>query len=155
LAQAQDRLGEGAKSESSLRALARLRPGYGPGLAYLGKLLFESGRLEEAAQELERALALGCGDPGWGASEAKLGFQAACLLARAYERIGRPLAGWRAWRAASSFAPDHPEPYVAMAETSMAGGDRAAAKELIERAISLAPAHRRALMVSSHLEAGR
>jgi Flp pilus assembly protein TadD len=135
--------------------LVRVRPDYGPGRAYLGKLLLEEGRLEEAARHLERALSLGCGDPGWGAEPSKLGFQTACLLARALERSGRPLAGWRAWRAATTLAPEHPEPYVAMAETSMAGGDMATAKELIDRAISLAPAHRRALMVSSHLEAGR
>ena len=142
------------EAESALKLLVRSRPDYGPGRAALGKHLFDSGKLSEAAKEIEKALALGCGDAFWGADPAKAGFQAACMLAKASQRLGRDQDSWRAWRAASSFDPGHPEPYVAMAESSMAGGDRDLARELLGVAISLAPSHRRALSLSVTLEAG-
>jgi tetratricopeptide (TPR) repeat protein len=154
IAQARSRQGKLDGAEAALRFLVRTRPDYGPARAALGKHLYESSLLREAAVEMERALALGCGDPGWGADPVKMGFQTACQLAKANERLGRTSEAFRAWKAASRLDPDHPEPYVAMAETSMAGGDRSLAKELISVAISLAPAHRRALSLSVSLEAG-
>jgi tetratricopeptide (TPR) repeat protein len=154
LAQVRTRLGLGAQAEAALRRLCAARPGYGPGRAHLGRLLHEAGRFKEARTQLALALAAGCGDRGWGADPIRLGFQTACLLAKAEERLGRAGDAWRAWRAASGIDPAHPEPWVAMAESSMAAGDRVSAKELLGRAIGLAPSHRRALSLSAELEVG-
>jgi tetratricopeptide (TPR) repeat protein len=154
LSQVLTRLGRADGAESALRRLCAARPGYGPGRAFLGRLLHEAGRFEEARAQLALALAHGCGDRGWGADPARLGFQTACLLAKAEERLGRPGEARLAWREASGIDPGHPEPWVAMAESSLAAGDRDSARELLGRAMSLAPSHRRALSLSERLEVG-
>jgi tetratricopeptide (TPR) repeat protein len=154
LAQCRERLGRHEEARAALVYLVRHRPDYGPGRAALGRRLYDQGRLEEAARSLELALAAGCGDPGWGADPAKEGFKTACLLAKTFERAGKPDKAFGAWRVASSFDPRHPEPLVAMAESALASGDRPGAGKLLALAMSLAPAHRRALSLAGALEAG-
>jgi cytochrome c-type biogenesis protein CcmH/NrfG len=98
-----------------------------------------------------RALALGCGDPGWGADPVKLGFAAASQLAKASLALGRPRGARKAWEEAVRLNPAHPEPYVALAESSMTEGDPAKAKLLLAEAIRLAPGHRRARIMEAAL----
>ncbi|MDR2442454.1 MAG: glycosyltransferase [Deltaproteobacteria bacterium] len=152
LSQVRTRLSRNVEAEDALRDLCLARPDYGPGRAYLGKFLYDSQRFEEAIEELAAAINLGCGDPGWGADPTALGFRTACLLARSREKLGHMTQAWRAWRMASGYCPSHPEPYVAMAESYLAEGDSNQAKKLLDIAISLAPAHRRALSLSMALE---
>ncbi|MDR1658157.1 MAG: glycosyltransferase [Deltaproteobacteria bacterium] len=152
LSQTKVKLGKYAQAEETLKDLCRTRPDYGPGRAQLGRLLYDAERFDEATSQLTKALALGCGDPGWGADPAAVGFTTACLLAKSLQKCGHQADAWRAWKAATNYCPQHPEPYVAMAETSLAGGDRQQAKKFLDIAIGLAPAHRRALNLSVAME---
>ncbi|MDR2301776.1 MAG: glycosyltransferase [Deltaproteobacteria bacterium] len=151
LSQAHQRLCEPREAEEALRYLCRVRPVYGPARALLGRVLYDSGRLNEAIPQLMKALAFGCGDPGWGADHRKQGFVAACLLAKANKTLGREQNARKAWEEALRLNPENPEPYVALAESSISQGDTLRAKELLAKAISLAPAHRRALSMEAML----
>ncbi|MDR0622097.1 MAG: glycosyltransferase [Deltaproteobacteria bacterium] len=151
LSQTHQRLGDYALAEECLRYLCRARPGYGPGRAYLGRLLAESGRNEECVSQLTKALALGCGDPGWGADHRKLGFVSASLLAKANATLGRHREARKAWEEAVRLNPEHPEPYVALAESLITEGDTPKARLLLAEAIRLSPTHRRALNMEASL----
>ncbi|MDR0355703.1 MAG: glycosyltransferase [Deltaproteobacteria bacterium] len=151
LSQARQRLGKTDEAEEALHAFIRLRPAYGPAKALLGRLLYEQGRFEECALFLRQALALGCGDPSWGADPARCGFTAACQLAKALEKIGKFREAGRAWEEAARHNPENPEPWVALAEHSMTAGNAELAKHLLEKAIKLAPAHRRAKQLEASL----
>jgi tetratricopeptide (TPR) repeat protein len=144
LSQAQQRLCERDESEETLRYLCRAMPNYGPGRAALGRALYEAGDYAGCAPQLMKALALGCGDPGWGADHRKQGFVAACQLAKASEGLGCLEEARKAWEEAVRLNPEHPEPYVALAESSLTEGDTSKAKSLLEEAIRLSPSHRRA-----------
>jgi tetratricopeptide (TPR) repeat protein len=151
LSQTHTRLCEPVKAEETLRYLCRARPSYGPSKAHLGRILYETGRLKESIPQLMKALALGCGDPGWGADPGKLGFTAACQLAKANTQLGHHQEARKAWEEAVRLNPNHPEPYVALAESSINDGDTAKAKLLLAEAIRLAPAHRRARSMEASL----
>ncbi|MDR2386454.1 MAG: glycosyltransferase [Deltaproteobacteria bacterium] len=151
LSQVHQRLCEPREAEEALRYLCRVRPVYGPARALLGRLLYDSGRITEAVPQLMKALAFGCGDPGWGADHRKQGFVTACLLAKANKSLGREQNARKAWEEAMRLNPENPEPYVALAESSISQGDTSKAKELLAKAISLAPAHRRALSMEAAL----
>ncbi|MDR1310023.1 MAG: tetratricopeptide repeat protein [Deltaproteobacteria bacterium] len=151
LGQVLSRLGMPGEAEEALSFLVRQRPGYGPARAHLGRLLYEDGRYAECVPQLMRALALGCGDPGWGADPARHGFVAASQLARALERTGDPNGARKAWEEAVRLNPANPEPYVALAESHMAAGNSPRARLLLDEAIRLAPAHRRARTLEASL----
>ncbi|MDR1296026.1 MAG: glycosyltransferase [Deltaproteobacteria bacterium] len=151
MSQTQLKLGQTEEAERTLRTLRRLKPDYGPGRAQLGKFYYDGDRFEESVPELKAALALGCGDPAWGADPARQGFVCACRLAKAEERAGRTGEARRAWREAIGLNPGNPEPWVALAESALAEGEGAEARMLLEQAIRLAPAHRRARMLEASL----
>jgi glycosyltransferase involved in cell wall biosynthesis len=144
LSQVKTKLGKTDEALETLFYLCRHSPAYGPGRYYLGRYYYEAGNFSDAAKQLSKALVFGCGDKGWGADEAKNAFSAASMLAKALEKTGENQKAAAAWRTAASLNPEHPEPYVALAESLMAAGDQRQAKEFLELAISLAPAHRRA-----------
>ncbi|MDR2367969.1 MAG: glycosyltransferase [Deltaproteobacteria bacterium] len=151
LSQAHQRLCDPKEAEEALRYLCRVRPDYGPARAFLGRLLYDSGRVDECVPHLMKALAFGCGDPGWGADHRKQGFVAACLLAKATGSLGRHQEAKKAWEEALRLNPEHPEPYVALAESSITSGDTPMARRLLAEAIRLAPTHRRALSMEASL----
>jgi tetratricopeptide (TPR) repeat protein len=151
LSQVHQRLGRTEEAEEDLALLVKLKPAYGPAKAFLGKLLYENGRLKECVPCLKQALALGCGDPGWGADPARAGFTAACQLAKASEKLGDLREAGRAWREAIRCNPESPEPWVALAELSLKAGRSGQAKDLLEKAMRLAPAHRRAKLLEASL----
>jgi tetratricopeptide (TPR) repeat protein len=151
LSQVHQRLGQPQEAEAALRFLCRVRPAYGPARAALGRLLCEGGALKEAVPQLMKALAFGCGDPGFGADHRKQGFIAACLLAKANQTLGQDHNARKAWEEALRLNPENPEPYVALAESSITRGETSKAKEFLAEAIRLAPAHRRALSMEASL----
>ncbi|MDR1487795.1 MAG: hypothetical protein LBT62_07400, partial [Deltaproteobacteria bacterium] len=146
------KLGKFDQAQEALFALCRARPTYGPGRSHLGRFFYEAGNYVDAAKQFSKALAWGCGDKDWGADPAKNAFIAASMLAKSLENTGELQKASAAWRTAVSLNPQHPEPYVALAESYMAGGDKVHAKEFLERAIALAPAHRRAKNLYGALE---
>jgi tetratricopeptide (TPR) repeat protein len=152
LSQVRSKLGKAKGALDALLYLCRSRPTYGLGRYYLGRFLYDDGNYEQASKQLSKALVYGCGDKGWGADPIKTAFSAASILAKALERLGEVQKAAMAWRQACSLNPQHPEPYVALAQSLMATGDQAQAKEFLELAISIAPAHRKAINLYSALE---
>ncbi|MDR3204645.1 MAG: glycosyltransferase [Deltaproteobacteria bacterium] len=155
LSQAFIRLNRRDKAEETLRELCSLRPDYGPGRFYLGRLLYQDENYQQAAIHLSRALEFGCGDLGWGADPSRLGFTAASILAKTHEKLNLLPQAAEAWRLASDFNPSHPEPIVALAGVKIQIGQAWEARALLQKAIELAPTHRRARLMADSLEAGR
>jgi tetratricopeptide (TPR) repeat protein len=151
LSQVQLRLGQADEAERTLRTLLRLKPDYGPARAQLGRFLYDGAKFSECIKEFKKALALGCGDPSWGADPIRQGFICACHLAKAKEKLGLNTLAKRAWQEAININPDNPEPWVALAESALAEGQNVEARVLLEQAIRLAPAHRRAKMLEASL----
>jgi tetratricopeptide (TPR) repeat protein len=137
-----------------LAALAGLRPDYGPARYFLGRLLYRLGRMGAAAPELERALALGLSEPGWGSAPGRLGFTCASKLGRALLSLGDPEGALAAFRRAATLDPGSPEPRVAMAELALSAGRLGEAMGHVERALELAPFHRRAHDLFEELAGG-
>jgi glycosyltransferase involved in cell wall biosynthesis len=154
LSQALARLGRPGEAEEAARLLATERPDYGPGRYHLGRLLYEAGRAEEAAPHLEASLSLGSGDKAWGADREKYDYQAAFLLGRIWAGCGRLAPARRAFDLARRLKPGHPEPPFALAETALAQGRPAEAREHLKEALSLAPGHRRARELFARLDQG-
>jgi Flp pilus assembly protein TadD len=147
-------LGDPGRSEQALRRLAEMRPGYGPGRYFLGRHLYASGRAVEAAPELAAALELGLADPGWGAAPERLSFTCASLLGRILSEGGDEAGAERAYRKALEFSPESPEPLAALAELAMVAGRPETARELLGRALELAPYHRKARHLARELSGG-
>jgi tetratricopeptide (TPR) repeat protein len=145
------RLGRQTEAEEALRLLVNSRPDYGPAQAQLGRLLYDQGRLGDCIPHLQRALDLGCGDPGWGADHRRQGFIAACQLAKALRSSDQPRRARQAWEQASRLNPDNPEPLVAQAESLLAEGQTSLARGLIRKAVLLAPNHYRARLLEAAL----
>ncbi|MDR2611353.1 MAG: glycosyltransferase [Deltaproteobacteria bacterium] len=147
-------LGDQARAEAALRSLAAMRPGYGPGRYFLGRLLYGTGKAAEAGPELAAALELGLADPGWGASPERLSFTCASLLGRILSESGDEAGAERAYRRALGFSPANPEPRVALAELALVAGRTVQARELLGKALELAPFHRKARHLARELSGG-
>ena len=154
LSQALLRLGLAAEAEAEARRLAAIRPGYGPGHYHLGRLLYDAGRLDEAAPHLESGLLLGPGDRAWGADPGPRNFQAAFLLGLVWARRGRLRPARQAFDLARRLNPANPEPPFALAETALAQGLTDEAREHLTAALRLAPGHRRARDLFASLAGG-
>ncbi|MDR1546286.1 MAG: glycosyltransferase [Deltaproteobacteria bacterium] len=152
LAQTQGRLGRHDQAEETLRLLVELRPDYGPGRQRLGRALYEAGRWTEARRHLEKALAAGCGDLGWGADPRREGFTAASILAKILAKAGEADQARLAWRQAAELAPARPEPWVALAEAELEAGRPQEAKKMLEKAMRLAPGHRLAVSLAGRID---
>jgi len=154
LSQTLTRLGWPGEAEEAARRLTKERPDYGPGHYHLGRLLYEAGRPAEAAHHLETALVLGSGDRAWGADQEKYDYLAAFLLGRIWAGFGRLVPARQAFDLARRLKPGHPEPPFALAETALAQGRPAEAREYLKNALSLAPGHRRARELFARLAPG-
>jgi tetratricopeptide (TPR) repeat protein len=154
LSQALTRLGRPEEAEEAARRLASERPDYGPGRYHLGRLLYEAGRPAEAAHHLETCLVLGSGDKAWGADPEKYDYLAAFLLGRIWADSGRLAPARQAFDLARRLKPGHPEPPFALAETALAQGRPAEAREYLKNALDLAPGHRRAKELFARLAPG-
>ncbi len=154
LSQTLTRLGWPREAEEAARRLIRERPDYGPGHYHLGRLLHEAGRPAEAAHHLETALVLGSGDRAWGADQEKYDYLAAFLLGRIWAGFGHLVPARQAFDLARRLKPGHPEPPFALAETALAQGRPAEAREYLKNALSLAPGHRRARELFARLAPG-
>ena len=71
--------GNWAKARADYEAVLRLNPGHAYAAFLLGAVLVQTGDNERAVAMLNKALALGCKDPG----------PAYFLLAQAYQKMGR------------------------------------------------------------------
>ena len=154
LSQTLIRLGRPEAAEETARRLAEARPDYGPAHYHLGRLLYDAGRPAEAAPHLETCLVLGPGDQAWGADPKKYTYLAAFLLGRTWAGCGRLLPARQAFDLARRLNPDHPEPPFALAETALAQGRPAEAREYLKNTLSLAPGHRRARELFARLAPG-
>jgi tetratricopeptide (TPR) repeat protein len=154
LSQSLVRLGAPEAAEERARFLTAARPDYGPGHYHLGRLLHDAGRPLEAAPHLETSLVLGTGDRAWGADPERYNSLAAILLGRAWAGSGRLASARQAFDLARRLNPGHPEPPFALAETALAQGRPAEAREYLKNALSLAPGHRRARELFAHLAPG-
>ncbi|MDR1041191.1 MAG: glycosyltransferase [Deltaproteobacteria bacterium] len=148
-------LGDMNRSETALRHLAETRPGYGPGRYFLGRFLYGAGRGREAAPELAAALELGLSDPGWGAAPEKLSFTCASVLGKILSEGGDEAGAERAYLKALEFSPKNPEPRVALAELALVAGRTLKARELIVKALELAPYHRKARHLAREISGGQ
>jgi tetratricopeptide (TPR) repeat protein len=146
--------GDMGRAERALRHLAEARPGYGPGRYFLGRLLYGAGRGGEAAPELAAALDLGLSDPGWGAAPEKLSFTCASVLGRIRSEGGDEAGAEAAYRKALELSPKNPEPRVALAELALVAGRTLQAREMIDKALELAPFHRKARHLARELSGG-
>ncbi|MDR3153193.1 MAG: glycosyltransferase [Deltaproteobacteria bacterium] len=147
-------LGNPARAEATLRNLASMRPCYGPGRYYLGRFLYGAGKAAEAAPELSAALMHGLSDPGWGSAPEKLSFTCAQLLGKILGEAGDEAGAEKAYRAALEFSPKNPEPRIALAELALVAGRTLQARELIGKALELAPFHRKARHLARELSGG-
>ena len=125
------RMARGDRSGATALVMAALAtdPKDGDAHHLLGRLLMEEGRLAEAAESFERAVA---GGPGSAASHAALGYCAAALgrAAEARESLGR---------AAAMEADDRTLDMIASAERRL--GRHAEARDALERAVRQGSRH--------------
>ncbi len=154
LSQTLGRLGRHEEAEKTARRLVEAEPGYGPGHYHLGRLLYDAGEAVEAGQWLESALILGTGDQVWGADQISGNFRAAFLLGRIWAGHGRRGPARQAFNLARDLDPRSPEPPFALAEVALAEGDPGQARAHLEKALQLAPEHRRARELYGRLSGG-
>jgi tetratricopeptide (TPR) repeat protein len=147
-------LGRAEEALAMLRDLVDRRPAYGAGRFFLGKALHSMGRKAEALPELEKALELGIGDPGWGLPDGRPAFTCAMLLGGILADSGRRGEASGAFLKAASLQPDNPEPRAALAELALERGDRAEAMEQAGLALAIMPGHRRARRLMGEIAGG-
>ncbi|MDR2350517.1 MAG: tetratricopeptide repeat protein [Deltaproteobacteria bacterium] len=155
LSEAHKALGAQSASLRVLEALVDARPDYGPGRYRLGKALYALGKDLPAAAELDKALALGLSDPGWGAPSEKLSFHCASLLGKILSENGREEEAEKAYRKALELFPANPEPRVALAELAMVTGKPRLAENYLTEALELAPLHRKARHLYREINGGQ
>lgn len=148
------RSGQHEQAEEVARNLVQKEKGYGPGFYYLGCLLYDCGKAEEAGQMLETALILGTGDQVWGANPKTCNFKAAFLLGRIWAQAGRTDSARQAYSLARELEPQNPEAPFALAEMALVKGDDRTALNHLEKTLTLAPGHRRAQNLYQKLNGG-
>jgi tetratricopeptide (TPR) repeat protein len=138
LSQICQKSGDLTEAEKYLLNLTRLRPDYGPGHYFLGRLWADQ-KPQQAAMELTLALSLNLADPGWGANGQKLGYAAAFLLARLHTGLNNlPRAQW-AYEKAAGLDAHRPEPWVELARLAMNKSQLSQARQNIQKALNIAP----------------
>lgn len=144
LASCHRRLGRLDQAARIIRLLAARQPEYAPGAYELGRLLFESGELEEAADALERFLAIGRADRVSGVNHQALRFRAALMLGRCLDQTGQVAKARLAFELAQSLGPENPEPCLALAQLAWRVRRADEALDLAKRSLLLNPRNLRA-----------
>ena len=128
LANARARQGRTAEAEALYREALALRPGYASAWYNLGGLLQASGRADDALAAYAAAVRA---DPGHVPARVNRGV----LLAR----LGRYPEAIATYREALALEPRNADAWFDLAGASAASGDRAGARDALERALALRP----------------
>ncbi|MDR1873272.1 MAG: glycosyltransferase family 2 protein [Deltaproteobacteria bacterium] len=107
-------LGDKSLAVKALERLTSLRPKYGPGHYFLGRMVASDDFLR-AIKELKIALSLDLADPGWGATQDELGYSAGSLLGQLLVKVNDIPGAIAAYKKAIAFNPSRPGASLALA----------------------------------------
>lgn len=139
-----DRLGRHSEAMSVLRNLIEADPDYGPGYYYLGRIYYSQGDYDEAGRCFQKFLDLGTGLPLVGLNPDAMGFVAATLMGRTFEKSGQRGRAQAAYRTAAVIDPNNPEPQLALARMAWEDGESSEARSWLARCLTVSPGNRRA-----------